>query len=73
METPSSYTRPDVINLLLIVLLGVTLAIHVAISQSNHSLVASQEAQHVSKISTELKALQAEVQAMKTKPGTASN
>jgi len=73
MENSSSYTRPDIINLVLIVLLGVMLAIHVGVSQGNHTLVAKQEVQHVSTISSEIRALQAEVKELKSKSGITGN
>ena len=73
MENSSKFTRPDVINLVLIVLLGIMQAIHAVKSQGNHELIAKQEAQHVSAISAELKALKTQVQELKAKSGTASN
>jgi hypothetical protein len=73
MENSTKFTRPDVINLVLIVLLGIMQAIHVVKSQGNHELIAKQEAQHVSAISAELKALKTQIQELKAKNGTASN
>jgi hypothetical protein len=73
MENSSRFTRPDVINLVLIVLLAAIMTIHITASMNNHTLIASQEAKHISMVSTQLKALQNEVQQLKAKSVTATN
>jgi hypothetical protein len=73
MENSSRFTRPDVINLVLIVFLAAIMTIHITASMNNHTLIASQEAKHISIVSTQLKALQSEVQQLKAKSGSATN
>ena len=73
MDNPSSFSRPDVINLFLILVLGAALAVHVWKSQDNIELIAKQEATHISTISDQLKAIKTQLQELKAKSGTANN
>jgi hypothetical protein len=73
MDNPSSFSRADVINLFLILVLGAFLALHVWKSQDNHELIAKQEAAHISAVSAQIKSLQAQIKELKTKSGTTSN
>lgn len=67
MENPSGFTRPDLINLVLILLIGLFLAVHTWKSQANTTIIANQEAAHISTVSGQLKALKAQVQELKDK------
>jgi hypothetical protein len=69
MDNPSRFSRPDVINLILILVVAAFLAMHTWKSQANHTLIANQEAAHISAISAQLKALKTQIQDLKAKNG----
>jgi hypothetical protein len=73
MENSSRFTRPDLINLVLIVFVTAIMAIHITASMNYHTLIASEEAKHISVVSGQLKALQTEVQQLRAKSGATGN
>jgi hypothetical protein len=71
MDRPLSFSKPDLLNLGLLVLMAIFLALHVAKSSSNEHFIADQEADHISKLVEEVKQLKVQVAQLKVKNSAA--